>query len=199
MNILRGIRRGKSRSGLGVLTILALLAAMTGTGYATGRYIITSTNQVSPKVLKQLRGNIGPQGPQGAPGARGSTGAQGAQGATGGQGPVGPQGLPGTARAYAQVVTGINPTYDGNHGFPSPPRHVAIGQYCVPAPQGVNPDTTPVFLSMSGSDSQFNSGYYSVSQVGPPSAICRPNEFEIWTTDPSNQFVDGPFFNILVP
>jgi hypothetical protein len=187
MNILRRIRQSTSRSGLWALTLVALLAVMTGTGYAAGRYIITNTNQVSPKVLKQLRGHVGPRGAQGA------AGAQGSQGATGGQGPAGPQGAPGTARASAQVVTGINPDYDANHGFTSKPRRIAVGKYCVPAPAGVNPDTTAVLVSPSGN----SVGY--VTQEGPPSAACRSNEFGIWTADVDNVFTDQLYFNIIVP
>src|SRR5947209_11199755 len=186
MNILRRIKPSTSRSGLWIVALVAAVAAMTGTGYATGRYIITSTNQVSPKVLNKLRGTVGPRGPQGT---QGSTGSQGPQGANGGQGPAGPQGLPGTARASAQVVTGINPDYDANHGFTSKPRRIALGKYCIPAPAGVNPDTTAVVVSPSGGAA----GY--VTQEGPPSAACRPNEFGIWTADVNNTFTDQVFFN----
>ena len=38
-----------------------------------------------------------------------------------------------------------------------------------------------------------------VTQAGPPAASCRADEFEIWTTNVDNFFVDGVFFNIVVP
>ena len=75
-----------------VALTLALLFAMSGGAYAAKRYLITSTKQISPKVLKQLQGkagpagSVGPQGPSGpaAPagpaGSKGETGANGANG-----------------------------------------------------------------------------------------------------------------------
>src|SRR3954454_8717132 len=79
---------------------IALVAGVTlataGTGYAAGRYVITSTKQISPKVLRQLHGAHGAAGTPGTPGPQGPQGAPGLQGAAG------------TARAYGQVVTGAN-------------------------------------------------------------------------------------------
>src|ERR1700679_3432209 len=77
-----------------VAMTLALVFAMSGGAYAAGKYIITSTKQISPKVLASLKGAKGKPGPAGP---QGPAGAQGAQGAGGAQGPVGAQGSPGTA------------------------------------------------------------------------------------------------------
>jgi hypothetical protein len=179
-----GALRGRNPVWWVVLTALLVLS-LGGTGYAAKRYIITSTKQISPKVVKKLKGKAGRQGPRGAQGAQGLQGVQGLQGA---------QGRPGTARASAQVATGINPFYDANQGFPGEPRRLSTGIYCVPAPSGVDPDNTAVLVGLSGGSIGF------VTQTGPPSAGCRPNEFEIATRDPSGVLVDGnPFFNIIVP
>jgi Collagen triple helix repeat (20 copies) len=70
-----------------VAATLAVLFAMSGGAYAAGRYLITSTKQISPKVLKALSGK---------PGAAGAAGAQGPQGTQGAPGPQGPQGPAGT-------------------------------------------------------------------------------------------------------
>src|SRR3954452_20115412 len=127
---------------LAALVALALVTA--GTGYAAQKYVITSTKQISPKVLTALKGKAGPagapgakgdqgaqgpqgsQGPQGAAGAQGPAGAQGAAGAHGSAGAPGSPGPAGTARAFAQVVTNdpLNPTFDQNKGFPDRPRHI---------------------------------------------------------------------------
>jgi Collagen triple helix repeat (20 copies) len=88
-----------------VVATLALVFAMSGGALAAGHYLLTSTSQVSPKVLKALRGKsglagaAGAQGPQGSPGARGETGAAGAPGATGPKGETGATGATGAKGA----------------------------------------------------------------------------------------------------
>jgi hypothetical protein len=72
-----------------LIATLALVFAMTGGAYAAGKYIITSTKQISPKVLKSLKGNAG------AKGANGVNGAAGPAGTAGATGPGGAQGTPG--------------------------------------------------------------------------------------------------------
>jgi collagen triple helix repeat protein len=89
-----------------VVALVALFLALGGTGLAASRFIITSTSQIKPNVLRALRGTQGPPGAPGAPGSPGPPGAQGQglqglQGPQGGQGPqgaegaVGPRGLTG--------------------------------------------------------------------------------------------------------
>lgn len=62
---------------------LALFMAGSGSALAATHYLISSTKQISPKVLKKLKGNVGPRGTTGSPGAAGATGATGATGAPG--------------------------------------------------------------------------------------------------------------------
>jgi hypothetical protein len=68
-----------------VAMTLALVFAMTGGAYAAGKYLITSTKQIKPSVLAQLKGKTGPAG------------AQGTAGPAGQQGPAGPGGKEGPA------------------------------------------------------------------------------------------------------
>jgi hypothetical protein len=81
-----------------VIATLALLFAMTGGAYAAKKYLVTSTKQISPSVLKSLKGAAGKPGANGSsgtPGAKGESGAAGAKGdngAGGGAGPTGPAG-----------------------------------------------------------------------------------------------------------
>ena len=64
-----------------VAVTLALVFAMTGGAYAAKRYVITSTKQISPTVLKRLAGKGGPAGANGAQGPAGAAGAKGENGA----------------------------------------------------------------------------------------------------------------------
>ena len=73
-----------------VVATLALVFAMSGGALATQRYLITSSSQISPKVLKKLKGNAGAQGVPGRAGANGAPGAPGANGSNGMPGPPGP-------------------------------------------------------------------------------------------------------------
>lgn len=88
-----------------VAVVLALVLAMSGGAYAAGKYVITSTKQIKPSVLKALRGKAGPNGPAGPAGTAGSAGAAGKEGA---QGPVGPRGTTGEKGAMgATGATGV--------------------------------------------------------------------------------------------
>jgi hypothetical protein len=81
-----------------VLMTFALVFAMTGGAYAAGKYVITSTKQISPKVLKSLVGKAGAAGKEGAPGKEGPAGKEGAsgkEGAPGKEGTAGKEGLAG--------------------------------------------------------------------------------------------------------
>jgi hypothetical protein len=79
-----------------VIAGLALVFAMSGGAYAAKKYLITSTKQISPSVLKQLQGKAGAGGVPGAAGAQGSAGPAGSGGAKGETGPAGAKGETGT-------------------------------------------------------------------------------------------------------
>ena len=55
-----------------MIATLALVFAITGGAYAAKKYLITSTKQISPKVLKSLQGKAGTAGAPGAVGGAGS-------------------------------------------------------------------------------------------------------------------------------
>jgi hypothetical protein len=60
-----------------ITATLALVFAMSGGALAAKHYLITSTGQISPKVLKNLRHKAGPRGPTGAAGPAGKEGPSG--------------------------------------------------------------------------------------------------------------------------
>jgi hypothetical protein len=97
-----------------VAATLALFFSMTGGALAAHHYLITSTKQISPKVIKVLRGKTGPTGPQGILGKDGVAGKEGKEG------PKGEQGPPGQARAFATITPGAPATIQaGSRGIVS--------------------------------------------------------------------------------
>lgn len=73
-------------SYVNVAVTVALVFAMTGGAYAARHYVITSTKQISPSVLKKLVGKTGAKGatgPQGAAGTNGTNGTAGSNGTNG--------------------------------------------------------------------------------------------------------------------
>jgi len=87
-----------------VAATLALVFSMSGGALAATHYLINSTNQINPKVLKALKADASRThsdpvkavpGPRGATGASGKTGGTGRTGATGAAGAAGPQGSKG--------------------------------------------------------------------------------------------------------
>jgi Collagen triple helix repeat (20 copies) len=95
-----------------VALTLALVFAMSGGAFAAGKFLITSTKQISPKVLAQLKGAkgangvAGAQGPQGPAGAKGETGPKGETGAKGEQGVQGSPGTNGASVTNTKVEPG---------------------------------------------------------------------------------------------
>jgi collagen type VII alpha len=108
-----------------VVATFALLFAMSGGALAAKHYLINSTKQINPKVLKKLKGNAGKTG---------KTGATGPAGAAGSQGKEGPQGIAGSAVAYAHIL-GLtapgNPLDGGNSKNVSSVTEVGTGAYCI--------------------------------------------------------------------
>jgi hypothetical protein len=82
-----------------VTATLALFFAMSGGALAAKHYLISSTKQINPKVLRALKGKGGATGSIGTSGATGKEGPQGKEGKTG---PEGKTGAPATT-LFARV------------------------------------------------------------------------------------------------
>jgi hypothetical protein len=62
-----------------IAATLALVFSMSAGAMAASHYVITSTHQIKPNVIRALRGTTGPPGPQGLQGPQGVAGAKGSE------------------------------------------------------------------------------------------------------------------------
>ena len=89
-----------------IVAWLALFVAMGGTSLAAKSYVISSTQQIKPSVLKKLKGRNGQPGAKGSPGAEGKAGPEGKVGP---EGKAGPEGISGLSAAELATLKGILP------------------------------------------------------------------------------------------
>jgi len=107
-------KQGRAFNYANVTATIALVLSMSSGALAADHYLIDSTKQISPKVLRELRGRTGSAGATGATGWQGESALAGAPGATGPQGatgeaapPAGPAGATGAeGRAGATGAEG---------------------------------------------------------------------------------------------
>jgi hypothetical protein len=101
-----------------VVATLALVFAMSGGALAANHFLINSTKQINPKVLKKLKGRKGERGPAGPHGPSGARGATGSVGARGAEGPAG-QSAPSSLRSGQSESGdyGIRTPDTGTSGF----------------------------------------------------------------------------------
>jgi hypothetical protein len=116
--LLRGVRARVSYAN--VVATLAILFSMTGAAVAAKHYLINSTSQISPKVLKAIQGRhggtagaAGAQGPAGPAGASGPQGVPGNEGPRGTTGPAGNEGPAGQVQKPAVFSKTLSPASEG--------------------------------------------------------------------------------------
>jgi hypothetical protein len=100
-----------------VTATLALGFAMTGGAYAASKYIMTSSKQINPKVLKQLAGKVGAiraTGPAGPAGGKGEAGIAGQVG----EDKVGKEGKEGSSWTEEEVLS-VGQAETGMCGVPT--------------------------------------------------------------------------------
>jgi len=128
-----------------VAATLALFFAMTGGALAAKHYLINSTRQINPKVLKKLKGrtgragSTGKEGPAGKEGPFGPVGKEGKEGKRGPAGKEGKEGEPGpfvTTLPSGKSLTGV---FQATDGLPANARGFAEATISFTFPLAANP------------------------------------------------------------
>lgn len=91
-----------------VIAFIALFFAVSGSAVAARRYLITSTQQVKPSVLKRLHGPAGPQGSPGPVGPQGPAGPTNLASLTAVSGPINPIAYGGVSNSVATCPAGAH-------------------------------------------------------------------------------------------
>jgi hypothetical protein len=142
--VFASIRKRLNFTSFGV--VLILVFAMSGAAYAGGRVLIKSISQISPKVVKELRGKAGAKGPAGASGAQGAQGAAGAQGPQGPAGPAGSAGKPGEPGAPGEKGEKGEPGEPWTLGGVLPSKRTETGAWSITVGQEVLPIFSVSFM-----------------------------------------------------
>ena len=109
--------RGLSYSN--VVATLALVLSMGGGAFAATHYVINSTAQINPRVLRQLRSSSTRQARQAKrAGTRAAAREAGRGGREGREGPRGPEGAPGTTVVDRAHWSGAVQTQNGDQTLP---------------------------------------------------------------------------------
>ena len=181
------LRRPSTTAVPWIVACVAIVLAMGGTGFAAKKYLITSTKQISPKVLAKLHGAKGARGLTGPAGAAGAKGANGANGAPGAPGAAG------SAKGYAEVLVTPSLHIVDNVGFASTAvSSPSAGIYCVDAPPGADPNGV-LIVGLAGASS--NVGFATHA----PRTVCGANQYQVATVDPTNVLTSLISFDILAP
>ncbi len=182
--------RSRTPSPAMVVASLALFFALGGSALAAKHYLISSTKQISPKVLKKL------QGKKGAAGATGPVGPAGPKGETGAKGETGPAG---SAIAYAHVIwNGTTASFDAANtkGMGSATvTHRATSAFCF-ANLPFTPHNATVTVDWATSATGFEIGQVQIEPPGGKTLDCpAPENVEVATANANKgEFVAQSFF-----
>ena len=189
--------RGSRHLGYANVTAtLALVVSMSGGAFAAQQYLLTSTKQIDPKVIKALKGNRGPKGAKGhagAPGPAGQAGATGPMGTTGPAGSTGPQGPAGTARAYGETSDNAGDLIAARSKNAAV-RHATTGIYCITPAAGIDPTTASLVVSSDFANSGTN---LTIAQIRSTNIDCNAGELEVRIWD--NGTAHDSQFSFLIP
>lgn len=166
----------KNRMGIpGLLAILALVMAMGGAAWAAKKYVITSTNQIKPSVLKKLKGKPGPPGPAGQQGPAGAAGKDGTNGTNGKDGEDGTDGTNGTNGTDGEDGKSVE-LIGGAAGCPSDGTTVQLEGEPSTAKEVCNGETGFTEVLPEG---KTETGTYFLNSVGVGSQAYNPISFDI--------------------
>jgi hypothetical protein len=148
-----------------VISILALVIALSGTAVAAKRYLITNTSQVSPAVLKQLTKLAASQVKvkQGATGAAGSNGVNGTNGE---------RGVPGPGAVVYWAVVNPNGQVARHGTSETEVERIEVGSYVVKFDTNVSQCAYEAAIGRSDAENTENPGYATVvARSGEPRGV----------------------------
>jgi collagen triple helix repeat protein len=168
----------KRLSYANVVATFALVFAMSGGALAASKFLITSTKQIKPSVLAQLKGKAGkngapgaqgpagvagPAGPAGPPGPAGANGKDGAPGPEGKEGKTGATGKEGATGFTATLPKGATETgaWDG-----SAPASFGTTAISFPIPLKSELGPSEVFFLKEGEENEHCKGTFETPEAG---------------------------------
>jgi hypothetical protein len=134
--------RARRPSPAMLIAVLALFMAMGGSALAAHHYLINSTRQINPRVLKALkgrRGDTGRRGPLGPVGPNGPRGPQGKEGPSGKEGKPGKTGEPGPFPKTLPSGKTLSGVFQATDGIPPKLKGFAQATISFPFPLAANP------------------------------------------------------------
>jgi hypothetical protein len=168
-----------------VISILALVVALSGTAIAAKRYLITNTKQISPAALKQLTKLAATQVKQGPAGA---AGANGAAGATGAAGVNGERGIPGPGAVVYWAVANPEGTLARHGNSATAAEQIGAGSYVVKFEADVSQCAYEAAIGNSVAENTENPGFATVAaRSGEPHGV------EVQTYNANSELKDKGF------
>jgi hypothetical protein len=172
-----------------VAATLALVFAMSGGALAAKHYLINSTKQLSPKVLKALKGHKGTTGPTGP---QGSLGPQGPKGESGPQGPKGDPGTAGSILRWAAV--NADGTVVASSGLSSTTNaRQSSGLYLLDFNRNIRGVCAPVASIGTNDATVASSGEIATNYVAAPESTLRVRTF-----NDAGTLTDMPFHVVVL-
>jgi hypothetical protein len=168
-----------------VAATLALLFAMTGSAIAAKHYLINSTKQINPKVLKKLKGQRGRTGfgIRGQPGPNGKNGAQGIAGSQGAGGPEGKEGPRGPSNVY-EVALNTQVLSPAGTAKTLTLSNLPAGTYVISGRAGISPNEQKASPSHCELKAE-TEGDYGFSEL---TNLAGPEELAVITTQVTHTF-----------